>query len=100
MTARADGRKPDELRPITFKRKFTRQAPGSVLASMGTTTVLCTCTIEEGVPPFLKGSGQGWLTAEYSMLPGCGGTRKPRKPSSTAILRRRKSRRYGQLKLR
>ena len=78
MTARADGRKADQLRHVTFKRKFTRQAPGSVLASMGTTTVLCTCTIEESVPPFLKGSGKGWLTAEYSMLPGCGGSRKPR----------------------
>jgi ribonuclease PH len=78
MSTRADGRKPTELRPIRFRRRFTRQAPGSVLTSMGVTTVLCTCTIEEGVPPFLRGSGKGWLTAEYAMLPGCGGSRKPR----------------------
>jgi ribonuclease PH len=78
MSLRADGRKPSDLRPIRFRRRFTRQAPGSVLTSMGVTTVLCSCTVEEGVPPFLRGSGKGWLTAEYAMLPACGGTRKPR----------------------
>jgi ribonuclease PH len=75
---RHDGRQPDELRPLSFKRRFTKQAPGSVLVSMGRTTVLCTCTVEGTVPPFLVGSGKGWLTAEYAMLPGSTQTRKPR----------------------
>jgi ribonuclease PH len=75
---RTDGRRPDELRPLTFKRRYTRQAPGSVLVRMGGTTVLCTCTIELTVPPFLVGTGKGWLTAEYGMLPGSTSTRKPR----------------------
>ena len=75
---RHDGRKPDELRPLTFKRRYTRQAPGSVLVRMGRTTVLCTCCIELTVPPFLVGSGKGWLTAEYGMLPGSTNTRKQR----------------------
>jgi ribonuclease PH len=75
---RHDNRRADELRPLTFERGYTRQAPGSVLARMGRTAVLCTCSIEETVPPFLVGSGKGWLTAEYAMLPGSTGTRKPR----------------------
>jgi ribonuclease PH len=75
---RHDGRRPDELRPLTFKRRYTRQAPGSVLVRSGSTTVLCTCTIDLAVPPFLVGSGKGWLTAEYSMLPGSTSTRKAR----------------------
>ncbi len=75
---RSDGRLANQLRPLTFQRGFTRQAPGSVLVSMGRTTVLCTCSIEESVPPFLVGTGKGWLTAEYSMLPGSTPTRKPR----------------------
>lgn len=75
---RTDGRKPDELRPLTFRRRFTRQAPGSVLVGMGRTTVLCTCCVEPAVPAFRVGTGQGWLTAEYSMLPGSTQTRKPR----------------------
>jgi ribonuclease PH len=75
---RHDGRKPDELRPLTFKRRYTRQAPGSVLVRMGRTAVLCTCCIELTVPPFLVGSGKGWLTAEYGMLPGSTNTRKQR----------------------
>jgi ribonuclease PH len=75
---RHDNRQPDELRPLTFERGYTRQAPGSVLARMGRTAVLCTCSIEETVPPFLVGSGKGWLTAEYAMLPGSTSTRKPR----------------------
>lgn len=75
---RNDGRQPDELRPLRFKRRFTRQAPGSVLVSMGRTTVLCTCCVELTVPPFLVGKGKGWLTAEYAMLPGSTQTRKPR----------------------
>ncbi|MGF1602665.1 MAG: ribonuclease PH [Thermosynechococcaceae cyanobacterium] len=66
---RSDGRQPNQLRPIEFQRQFTQYAPGSVLAQWGETKVLCTVTIEEGVPRFLEGTGQGWLTAEYRMLP-------------------------------
>src|ERR1700681_3579233 len=72
------GRKPDELRSLTSRRRYTRQAPGSVLVQMGRTTVLCTCCIEATVPPFLVGTGKGWLTAEYGMLPGSTHTRKAR----------------------
>src|SRR5580704_5754844 len=75
---RADGRRPDELRPLTFRRRYTRMAPGSVLVRMGRTTVLCTCCVELGVPPFLLGTGKGWLTAEYAMLPGSTSPRKAR----------------------
>jgi ribonuclease PH len=75
---RPRGRQPDELRPLRFRRRYTRQAPGSVLTRMGRTTVLCTCCIEPSVPPFLVGTGKGWLSAEYGMLPGSTNTRKPR----------------------
>jgi ribonuclease PH len=75
---RTDGRQPGQLRPLSFQRRFTGQAPGSVLARMGRTAVLCTCSVEEVVPEFLLGTGKGWLTAEYSMLPGSTPTRKPR----------------------
>src|SRR5262249_8733975 len=75
---RHDGRQPDELRPLKFQRRWTRQAPGSVLVRLGRTTVLCTCCVELSVPPFLVGSGKGWLSAEYGMLPGSTSTRKPR----------------------
>src|SRR6202048_849308 len=75
---RPNNRKPDELRPLTFRRRYTRQAPGSVLVQAGRTTVLCTCCVEEAVPSFLVGTGKGWLTAEYGMLPGSTNSRKPR----------------------
>src|ERR1700733_15002241 len=75
---RHDGRDSEELRPLKFRRRFTRQAPGSVLVSMGRTTVLCTCSVEDAVPAFLVGAGKGWLTAEYGMLPGSTQGRKPR----------------------
>jgi ribonuclease PH len=75
---RTSGRRNDELRPLSFRRRYTRQAPGSVLVHMGRTTVLCTCCVEQAVPPFLVGTGKGWLTAEYGMLPGSTNTRKPR----------------------
>jgi ribonuclease PH len=75
---RAHDRRADELRPLVFRRRYTRQAPGSVLARMGRTTVLCTCSIEASVPSFLIGSGKGWLTAEYGMLPGSTSPRKQR----------------------
>jgi ribonuclease PH len=67
---RHDGREPDELRPISFERDFTTQADGSVLVKAGGTMVLCTASVDEGVPRWMKGSGKGWVTAEYSMLPG------------------------------
>ena len=69
-TARADGRRPDQLRPISFQRDFTEFAAGSVLVSFGRTKVLCTASIDERVPRWMKGKGEGWVTAEYSMLPG------------------------------
>ena len=67
---RADGRTLDELRQVTFQRDFTVFAPGSVLVSMGRTKVLCTASVEDRVPPWMRGSGKGWVSAEYSMLPG------------------------------
>ncbi len=70
MGIRNDGREPDQLRPLTFTRDFTELAAGSVLVEMGRTRVLCTASVEERVPPWLRGSGKGWVTAEYSMLPG------------------------------
>lgn len=75
---RPNHRKPDQLRPLSFKRKYTRNAPGAVLIKMGRTTVLCTCCVEPKVPDFLVGRGKGWLTAEYGMLPGSTATRKAR----------------------
>jgi ribonuclease PH len=78
MSPRSSGRRPDELRPVRITRGFTRHAEGSVLIEMGDTRVLCTASVEEGVPPFLKGKGQGWLTAEYGMLPRSTNTRMKR----------------------
>src|SRR5208282_1539070 len=75
---RPSGRVPDELRPVRFTRRFTRHAEGSVLVEFGNTRVLCTASIEDGVPPFLRGKGQGWVTAEYGMLPRATHTRSPR----------------------
>jgi ribonuclease PH len=70
MGIRKDGREPDELRPVTFTRDFTEFAAGSVLVDFGRTRVLCTASAEDRIPPWLRGSGRGWVTAEYSMLPG------------------------------
>ena len=67
---RADGRSPEQLRPFGFDRDFTEMALGSVLVSSGRTRVLCTASVQEDVPRWLRGSGKGWVTAEYSMLPG------------------------------
>lgn len=67
---RSDGRQPDQLRPIRFQREYTRFAAGSVLTECGQTKVLCTVSVQSGVPKFLEETGQGWLTAEYRMLPG------------------------------
>jgi ribonuclease PH len=81
-TPRPDGRTPDELRPVTFERDFTDQADGSVLVSFGRTRVLCTASIDESVPRWMKGSGKGWVTAEYSMLPGSSSERIRREVQS------------------
>jgi len=66
---RPSGRAPDQLRPVTLERHYTRHAEGSVLVAFGDTRVLCTASVEERVPPFLRGKGEGWVTAEYGMLP-------------------------------
>jgi len=75
---RHDGRQADELRPLKIKRRYMRTSPGSVLISAGHTTVLCSAAVEAEVPPWLKGKGRGWLTAEYGMLPGSTSPRKRR----------------------
>ncbi|MDZ4299064.1 MAG: ribonuclease PH [Moraxellaceae bacterium] len=78
---RASGRQANQLRSITFTRDFTRHAEGSVLVCFGDTRVLCTASVEVGVPRFLKGKGEGWITAEYSMLPRATHTRNQREAS-------------------
>ena len=77
-TQRIDGRTVDELRPITFDRDFTEFAAGSVLVSFGKTRVLCTASVEDDVPRWMRGTGKGWVTAEYSLLPGSTGERVQR----------------------
>ena len=81
MSARPSGRAPDELRALKFERAFTRHAEGSVLVCFGDTRVLCTASVEIGVPGFLRGTGQGWVTAEYGMLPRATHTRSGREAS-------------------
>ncbi|MPZ45212.1 MAG: ribonuclease PH [Betaproteobacteria bacterium] len=75
---RPSGRAPTQLRPVRIVRGFTRHAEGSVLIECGETRVLCTASVEDSVPPFLKGSGRGWVTAEYGMLPRSTNTRNAR----------------------
>ncbi|CAG9295233.1 ribonuclease PH [Celerinatantimonas diazotrophica] len=75
---RPNGRAVTDIRPVTFTRHYTRHAEGSVLVTFGDTQVLCTATVEDGVPRFLKGKGQGWITAEYGMLPRSTGSRMAR----------------------
>jgi ribonuclease PH len=75
---RPSGRRPDELRPVRIHRRYTKHAEGSVLVQFGDTHVLCTASVEERVPPFLKESGRGWVTAEYGMLPRSTNTRTDR----------------------
>ena len=77
-SARPSGRSADALRPIRFTRGFTRHAEGSVLVEFGDTRVLCTASVEERVPPFMRGQGRGWVTAEYGMLPRATHTRSDR----------------------
>jgi ribonuclease PH len=76
--SRPSGRTPDQLRPVKLTRRFTKHAEGSVLIEFGDTQVLCTASVEETVPGFLRGKGQGWVTAEYGMLPRATHTRSPR----------------------
>jgi ribonuclease PH len=79
---RFEGRAATALRPVRFTRRYTRHAEGSVLVEMGETRVLCTASVEEKVPAFLKGKGQGWVTAEYGMLPRATHTRGSREAAS------------------
>ena len=76
--SRLDGRSPDQLREVKLTRNINKYAEGSVLIEVGDTKVICTCSVEEKVPPFLRGTGQGWVTAEYSMLPRATETRNVR----------------------
>src|SRR3954454_13996971 len=80
--ARFAGRASGELRPVRFTRRFTQHAEGSVLVEMGHTRVLCTASVEEKVPGFLKGKGTGWVTAEYGMLPRATHTRGSREAAT------------------
>ncbi len=75
---RSDGRKPGELRPVKITRSYLKYPEGSALISMGDTVVLCTATLEDSVPSFRKGHGEGWVTAEYAMLPRSTETRSAR----------------------
>jgi len=78
---RPSGRRADQLREIAITRNFTRHAEGSVLVAFGDTRVVCTASVEKGVPSFMRGEGRGWVTAEYGMLPRSTGTRMPREAS-------------------
>ena len=78
MSARASGRRTDELRSVRISRHYTRHPEGSVLIECGETRVMCTVSVESDVPPFLRGRGQGWITAEYGMLPRATNTRTRR----------------------
>lgn len=78
MASRPDGRSPSEMRPVRITRGFNRYAEGSCLIEVGETQVICTASVEERVPPFLKGQGSGWLSAEYAMIPRANRQRTPR----------------------
>jgi ribonuclease PH len=80
---RRDGRVPADLRPVRITRHYVRHAEGSVLVEVGDTRVICTASVEDRVPPFLRGAGQGWVTAEYGMLPRATNTRTPREAGRT-----------------
>ena len=82
---RRNGRRTDELRALSIVRNFTHHAEGSVLVSAGQTRIICTASVEEGVPPFLKGQGRGWLTAEYGMLPRSTTTRNRREAAEGRV---------------
>jgi ribonuclease PH len=85
QATRSDGRADDELRPISIRTQFLRFAEGSALVEAGFTKVICAATIEERVPPFLKGRGSGWVTAEYSLLPRSTAERTPREATQGRI---------------
>ncbi|OHB72745.1 MAG: ribonuclease PH [Planctomycetes bacterium RBG_16_41_13] len=82
---RVDNRKYDELRPVTITRNFTKYSAGSILVESGNTKVICTASIEEYVPPHIKNTGTGWITAEYSLLPGATPSRVPRESTKGKI---------------
>ena len=82
---RSDGRLQNQLRPISFQRQYTKYAEGSVLVCCGETKVLCNASVEERVPPFMRGQGRGWVTAEYSMLPRATHTRSMREAAKGKI---------------
>ncbi|SDT07936.1 RNAse PH [Halopseudomonas xinjiangensis] len=81
MSKRPSGREADQMRQVTITRGYTKHAEGSVLVEFGDTKVICTASVEAGVPRFLRGSGQGWITAEYGMLPRATGERMQREAS-------------------
>jgi ribonuclease PH len=80
---RRDGRKPEDLRPVRITRNYVKHAEGAVLVEVGETRVICTASVEDRVPPFLRGAGQGWVTAEYGMLPRATTTRTAREAGRT-----------------
>jgi len=82
---RVDGRAHDQLRPVTITRNYMKHAEGSCLIEVGDTKVICTATLEERVPPFMRGGGKGWITAEYSMLPRATATRNARESSKGKV---------------
>ncbi len=82
---RHDGRAKDQLRPVTITRNYIKHAEGSCLIEVGDTKVICTATLEDRVPPFMRGGGKGWVTAEYSMLPRATETRNPRESSKGKV---------------
>jgi len=82
---RVDGRKPGEMRPVRITRDYIKHAEGSVLIEVGDTRVICTASVDERVPSFLRGQGKGWVTAEYGMLPRSTGDRKPREAARGKI---------------
>ena len=88
---RPSGRAADELRAVRFTRRYTSHAEGSVLVEFGNTRVLCTASVEEGVPGFLRGKNQGWITAEYGMLPRATHTRSAREAARQQTGRTRRS---------
>jgi ribonuclease PH len=81
-TMRPSGRAPDEIRAVRFTRQYTKHAEGSVLAEFGDTCVICTASVDESVPRFLRGKGSGWVTAEYGMLPRATGSRNNREAAT------------------
>jgi len=89
MVIRSDGRSPVDLRPVNIVPGFIRNIPGSVLIELGDTRVICTATVQDDVPQFLRDRGRGWITAEYGMLPGSSTTRIPRESTRGRVGGRR-----------